>query len=548
LCLCFAIILSVSCISACNDGTQTTQPTGTTEGTVKEVPIINYLVNFEPGYELKNDTEAILYWGEKVGVKFNISNPPRDSFKDKVSTTLVSGDLPDMIHFFGDAESHKKYGADLFVAIDEYIDKGDLPNLKMWYDKYPIAEDIMLAPDNHIYGFPQFGDYSFTSYSIMCRGDLLKAGGYDPTDIVTLDDLKNALLAVKNNSGHDYIMINRHGINYFFTYTMPFFGISQDVYFDDTTGGSNQFVFAPELPRFKAYVEFCRYLYENKILHPDFATMTDEEWDAAFANHEVCAMFTEPSRWGEIDKRGASDLPDDAFAAILLPPEVNGVTYAARMASPLNIGFRWPVVISKKSAYIDDCIRAMDYIYSEEGRYDLLYGPQGKYWDFDSSYPGGIKFNVDYGIENKIILPQLNETLEAQGKTLDDIFPNGATELLSLGYGWYLSGVIPAAEKMGFKSDLPGNEDGLFTLNTIQYYKDNGALKDPEPVVQFLEAEYDEVLRIRTIVQTYVQENVLRFINGQKPMSEYDDFVAGFKNLNSEQLTAIYNTAYNRMQ
>lgn len=531
--------------------TTTAASPGTTVTTVattaKAVPTIDYLINFEPGYELRSDSEAILYWGGKTGVKFNIINPPRDSFADRVSTTLVSGDLPDMIHFFRDVVTFKKYGPDLFVAVDEYMDKGQLPNLKKWYEKYPVAVGMMEAPDKHIYGFPQFADYSFSSFAIVLRGDLLRKGGYEADQVKTLDDLKKAFKAVKDQAGRDNIMINRHGLSYFFAYSMPMFGITQDVYYDDDPGGSKKFVFAPELPRFKAYVEFCRYLYENKILHPDFATSTDQEWDAAFANLEVSAMFTEPSRWNEFDKRATPALPDGAFVAFLLPPEIDGKRYAIRKSPPLNIGFRWPVVIDKKSQYIEDCVRAMDYIYTEEGRYDLLYGPKGQYWTFDSSYPSGIRFDVEKGLKDKIVLPQLEATVLKDGKKMEDVVPADAKELLNLGYGWYISGVIPEADRLGYNGDLPGNTNGLVTKEAIKFYEDNGALKDPEPSVQLTDAEFQDVARIRTAIQTSVQENVLRFINGQKPLSEFDAFIGELKKMNSEKLVEIYNAALGRM-
>ena len=545
------IILISILFSSCSGDKEKTEETQTQSGasttTSKEIPTIDYMIHFEPGYELTNESKAILYWGEKTGVKFNIISPPRDNYQDKVNIALVTKDLPDMIHLFRDTTTDKKYGPSLFVPIDEYMQEGKLPNLKRWFDKYPIALDIMRAPDEHIYGFPQFNDYVWPKNTIWCRGDLLKKGGYDSNSVRTLEDLKKAAKAIKDNAGHDYIIYNRNGVSNFFGLSMPFFGITEDVYYDDDPGGSNKFIFSPELPRFKKYIEFCKYLYDNKILHPDFATMTDNELDAAYANMQICFAFDAPNGWTDYDNRTVPELPDEAFAAVILPPEIDGVRYAVRNSSPVNIGWRWPVVISKSSENIEDCIRAMDFVYSEEGRYDLLYGPRGEWWDFDESYPGGIKFNIDVALKEKIIFPQLSSYLRQQGKKLEDVFPDGAKELLNFGYGWYLSGVIPFEDRTGAVQRIPGEEYYVtMTKDAIDLYVNNKLVKDPEPPVQFTDEEYEEVVRLRTAIQTYVEENTLLFINGQKPLSEYDKFIEGLKRLNSARLVELYNIALSR--
>jgi len=558
-CILIALIMTAMMIASCSTNGGRTEATQTESGasttTSKEIPTIDYMIPFEPGYELTSDSKAIVYWGEKTGVKFNIISPPRDNYKDKVNIALVSKDLPDMIHFFQDAITFKQYGSSLFVPIDEHMQQGKLSNFKKWFDMYQTELDIMRSPDGHIYGFPQFSDYTWINSVIWAREDLLKKSGYDANSVKTLEDLKKALKGIKDNAGHDYIMVNRHGVSYFFGYTMPFFGITQDVYYDDDPGGSNRYVFAPELPRFKTYVEFCKYLYDNKILHPDFATMTDNEWDAAFAKNEVCVAFSEPMRWQYLDVRAAgslsenvslSSLPKDAIAVPLLPPEIDGMRYAIRSSSHVSFGFRWPVVISKNSEHIEDCIRAMDFIYSDEGRYNLLYGPREEWWDFDQTYPSGIKFNIDVALKEKIIFPQLSSYLRKQGKTLNDVFPDGAKELLDFGFGWYLTGVIPACERMGTIGDLPGDIGGSITQSAIELYEKNNAVKNMEPIVQFTDDEYEEVVRLRTAIQTYVQENVLLFINGQKSISEYESFIDGFEKFNSDRLVELYNTALSR--
>ncbi len=82
--------------------------------------------------------------------------------------------------------------------------------------------------------------------------------------------------------------------------------------------------------------------------------------------------------------------------------------------------------------------------------------------------------------------------------------------------------------------------------DSIEFYRKNGAVKDPEPIVVFTQDEIDQNVSLRTALNTFVQENVQQFINGTKPMSQWADFVAQCKKLGSDKLVAIYNAAYDR--
>lgn len=544
----FRHILALLCVLLVTSGAPLfAAPGKEASASTGEVPVLKYLIHYEPGIELTSNTESIVLWGQKVGVKFEIISPPRDNFADRVSIALASNELPDMLMFFRDRESHRKYGPQLFAPIDTAMKAGKLPNVKKWFDKYPIAYDTLVAGDGHVYGFPGFVDAVWPAYMMWTRGDLMLKGGVDPAKVDTLDDLKRGMLAVKNNAGHDYIVFNRNGVANYFGYAMPHFGITQDVYFDDDPGGTKRYVFAVELPRFKAFVEFSKWMVDNKILYPDWATMTGDDLDSFYSKQMVKFAFDAPNGYTDFDVRFWPDLPAGATAARILPPKIDGKRYAVRMSSPVSFGFRYPIVVSKASKNVDAAFRAIDWLYSEEGYMQMAWGPKGRWWDYDKTFPGGIRVNVQQAIKDELILPQVDQWAAKNGKSMEELYPNGNKEALSWGYGPYTSPITTYEDRMFLRPFFPDQKDlASIVSDSINFYVKNGAVKDPEPIVVFTQDEIDQNVSLRTALNTYVQENVQQFINGTKPMSQWADFVAGCKRLNSDKLVAIYNAAYER--
>ena len=78
------------------------------------------------------------------------------------------------------------------------------------------------------------------------------------------------------------------------------------------------------------------------------------------------------------------------------------------------------------------------------------------------------------------------------------------------------------------------------------YEKYSNVVLPPEPQVMpvLTAAEREEYSNVMTPVNTYVMENGAQFMMGQRPMNEWNDFIAGLKKLNVEAALDRYNTIY----
>ena len=66
------------------------------------------------------------------------------------------------------------------------------------------------------------------------------------------------------------------------------------------------------------------------------------------------------------------------------------------------------------------------------------------------------------------------------------------------------------------------------------------------PPITYSSDESDEISSIESEIQTYVEENVVKFITGDKDMSEYDGFIGDMKSLGVERYIEITQSAYDR--
>ena len=74
-----------------------------------------------------------------------------------------------------------------------------------------------------------------------------------------------------------------------------------------------------------------------------------------------------------------------------------------------------------------------------------------------------------------------------------------------------------------------------------------GGFRPDNKLISFTEEELDLKKRYETAVNTFVDENVIAFIEGDRDMSEWDTFVADVKALRGhEELNRVHETALAR--
>ncbi|RRR02350.1 sugar ABC transporter substrate-binding protein, partial [Streptococcus pneumoniae] len=68
------------------------------------------------------------------------------------------------------------------------------------------------------------------------------------------------------------------------------------------------------------------------------------------------------------------------------------------------------------------------------------------------------------------------------------------------------------------------------------------------PVLSFTTEELDVLTKSEAGLNTFFDENIIKFIEGQRDMSEWDSFINEAKSKDLDKVTKVYNDAYKRVK
>lgn len=518
---CFLVVLA-----ACSGG-KSNQPEASSE-TSETAPTVNVVMTWDPGIDISSDSLVFQEWGKRTNVNFDVTFNPRDNHKDKVNLLLASNKLPDLLKFFQDTETFNQYGPQLFAPLDDYLNSGKLPNLKKYLEKYPEIEKRMRNPvDGKLYAFPFIKDYDLVQNMWYVRNDLLKKEGLDASKIKTLDDFKQAALALKKASGQNYITSSRLGFDYFTQMTSAYFGFagmgdSSGVFYDASV---KKFVFAPIAlkDQYKQWVEFEKWMVDNKLLDPNFLTMKDQQLFAGYSDGSY-PLQREQMGLGYLGVTNMNPTNDPGIdIQPIYPFEVNGRKPTLPVYTHYDIAYRSPWVINKNSKHIPELMKAMDYTYSDEGVELFIVGVEGVTFTRDSNSPSGY-------VLDKV------QSVWTKGK--DGSYPAGMKTLQEYGFASvWISGVEPMYNRFGLLNYKEDEKEKAFIVrDQMEYLKKNGQIRGANPDLVFTADERAKQAEIRNALKTYTSENVAKFILGSTPLSEYDRFLKGYEQFKVQKL------------
>ncbi len=431
-------------------------------------------------------------WKEKLGnVSINWSTGPWADFDTKTSLFLNTGDLPDIVWLRNSSSVIANYG-DLgyFLNFMDYLDY--MPNLKNYLDTYPqIAR--MVTDDGKLYCLNDIDPYDCVDESYFVNMTALKELGKEvPT---TWDEMLDCMRAYKeaNPTGAPFITYG-WGLSYYESCLGAINNAKTDFYYD---GEKWTHPLLTEESGFRDLVDMMHTMYSEGLLNPEFSTMSDEQAYQYVVDGNWLFGF-----W----YLHAIDV--EIFVGTDVPYE-----YDTFMTPARNEG---------------------------DPRYSVITVP------YDNVPNWGYFVNAD--VENpELICSYLDEVISPEGSEL---------------YNWGVAGLTYEKDEDGHHhfigeyvdSDEARKEAGIHNFMDVRYIqlkdreadyagkneRDRGfydkliaALIDGEMVgiralrgtPNFTAEQSETVARSTTPMKTYIDENIMYFIDGTRDMSEWDSFV-----------------------
>lgn len=221
---------------------------------------------------------------KRTGVKIEFVYPPLGQETDNFNLRIASNDLP---HLFSMPPVYtggfdKAVDDGVYLAINEYYDKGMTPNYKYLRETYPqIAKDTVL--DSGLMVFWPMLDYVPSSpwSGLWVREDRLKELGLEVPE--TVDDWTTMLRAMKEKYGSTLGYVVRDANSWYGMPTNFAFASAYDVGFN-WINKEGKAAYGPAEPGYRDYLTLMNSWYAEGLLDQDFMTRTNEEYAANVTN------------------------------------------------------------------------------------------------------------------------------------------------------------------------------------------------------------------------------------------------------------------------
>ncbi len=477
------------------------------------------LVQYGP-YNYTNHLKIYQMYEEVGNMKLKILPVPIDAYVEKLNIYLASNQIPDIVTSYNESSfSNFKViqilgPKGVFVPISDHYDK--IPNLKNYFDKYPDAMKYLVASDGKVYHMPIVWEPGYDTYGLVMRTDLLAEKNINPEDIKTIDDLFNAFMVLKEANNGKPVVGARFGLNRIGMFA-KMFGISFKI--DESYSVLNdKYINQFETKNCKDAVAFLAKMYDEGILHPEWVSMSDKQWSEAMMGSDLAAFVDNMQNIGGFQGALRETIPDAELTAVI-PPKYEGKMYAWGKAS--NFAVDWAHVINSETKALDEILKAWNWAYDMDNHEKIIYGEEGvsferredgtPEWKYDTSTDKGRQFYFE----------------EWGGRTNRNwlrIF----TEAEIFSYVYF---------------GLDGNPGKPHIINynekVYTYVTPNLMLTDEE----------NESIKSKLVtLETFVEENIVKFIYGEISIGEWDEFLEQLEDLGINDVIKVYNTAYERMK
>ena len=494
-------------------------------------PIVNEPITFTAMHPQSSNNAAfdeILYF-QKMEEISNIHIEwipvPATDWDTKVNLAFASGELPDIIYGSITPDTIYDYGVvgDYIVDISDGIEKY-MPNLQHWLKEYPDIVAAITQLDGSIYYAPYIYDTAQAAGdTVYVRMDFLnKVGLSVPT---TVDEFYNMLVEFKkadfapdfaplmpSNSDHLY----KGG---FAAWAYSAFGDSVDLEWGLDSDGNVEYVFIND--QYKRYIEFVTKLYTEGLIEPEIFTM-DEAANIAKMRENKAAVLTYATQLT------ADNFESGELEVEIIPPLVSEYTSTRKIRS-MSHGGAAAAAITSECDNVEAALRWFDIGYAVE---DILpgfnhlsgwLGIRGYNWDYTDDTKESIKYWIPEDMADK-----------AGDMTVDEfrVYYIAPSQGPRAACAWF----IPESGGLKMKSEQS-------IKNIFPYMVESF----PATSLKFNDEESEIIANKYTDIQTYVNQQLAKFITGTEPLSKWDEYVAQVKKMGIDDVVKVYQAAYDRL-
>ncbi len=449
-----------------------------------------------------------------TNVTFDATPIPSGDYAKKVQLQIASGKLPDLMYLIKVSPAFEYGPQGAFVNLLDHLD--EMPNFKAWMDANPSRVAQFISADGALYIAPEHGVEDTNRRGWLFREDILKELNLEvPTN---QDEFYNMLVKMKEAYPDSYPLAFRS-----FTSGMRqlqqlaanfgtrFMDPNDNMLYYSYDYDTKEWFFGATSDEFKELITFYNKLYEEGLLLPSFMTVDTAGWVEAMASGTSFVTYDYLNRITSLTKAGSET--DSDFSINYMPPPSMGSN--GEPVTTFSANGKYGFVVSALSKNLDQILKYIDWLYTDEAMELVSWGEDGVYAD---------------------------KQADGTWKWHDDVLAAGYDIRRELGmqnYGTYLR----------FDSQSQISQFEVSSPNLAHAYEATPSHELPDqPSLSYTEEERKIFDTVGSNVGTHVSEELSKFLLGKRDMSEWDEYVAEIEAMGLEKLKDIQISAYARLQ
>ena len=455
---------------------------------------------------------------EKTGVHIEFIHPAAGSVGEQFNVIVASGDYPDVMEYdwssYPGAEG--KAAEDGIIAdVTDYMADNAPHILSFIKDKNPKIEK-RVTTNGRWYIIPSmldFSEYNCVTGTLI-RQDLLDKFNLEMPE--TIDEWEHVLRTFKNGGVKYPLCLRKIDVTSYCQF-IGAYGVATSFYQDN---GKIKYGFYE--PGMKQFIAKINSWIKEGLVDPDIMTMDGTSFDSKVLNGEVGAWVDGISeikhKTAEIQKVVPNAKIVGAPYQTLKKGDQNKFYFFQRVD---GYTYQNEVAITTANKHIPETLQWLDYAFTDEGHMLYNFGEEGKSYTM---------------VDGK---PKYTELITNN--------PDGHSMRTALGL--YARPEAPGYVDVGYFDqyyDMPEQQAAA------KMWSDEAAKVEQavywRACYKLTPEEAERVSEITPQFTNFATENFAKFVTGVTPLSEYDKFVEELSKLGVDEVTKIYQTAYDRIK
>lgn len=462
---------------------------------------------------------------KRTNVSLELTHVPFSDATQKRSLLISSGDAPEIIPLVYTGEEQQFAATDSVLPMSDYVKY--MPNFQKYVKEWDLQQmvDNLRQANGKYYMLPGLQEVSVPTFTLIIRKDVFEQVGASVPQ--TWDELRDALVKIKAKypdskplgdgfEGASMLNYAAHAFG-----TVAGWGFGNGTQFDEKSG---KFIYAATSPGYKAMVEYFHGLAADGLLDIESFTKSNDGSGTVtdkFAQGKIFAASGSNGTVNEFSTALDAAGQKGKYEVVEIAPPGGP---AGQIVEPRNFwnGF---MLTSKarNNPHLLSMLQFLDWLYySPEARDMLRWGVEGQtYTKSDGKYT----LNPEYSLKSF------------------NINPNGKTDIAKdLGYSNNVLSDSTESRALKESYNPPAYVDYINSVLTTR------KPRAPFPPAPLNADELEQASLLATPLKDTVDTNTLKFIIGERPMSQWDDFVNELKGKNLQGYLDLINGAYERFK